>query len=1054
MPYTTDTRERKLSLASFLNPKHFYGEYMRMHASKRAAHAQTASLPHSHHLQQQLQLQHQPPPPPLPQQTVPSRHSNAASAFGDFGGLRRRRSTGGGTKVRSGKEKGKGEKEKDRDRDAGVASSSSTGSASATTKEAKERSRLSGLGISSSSVVYSTSIGSGNSISSDHNGLHTPTSPVASTSSTHLGMGSSSTSGASGGGGGEAGRHGNNASSTSIPSAIAASSSSASSSHHNAHAQPHPHAHPHPHSQTAGSSSGDPRFSTADRTVLAGIREGQQAMERQFVIKGVGHNVIGGGRSAGKRYHPFSRREVPYPRSYDREVVDFLEIGCGLDIVPLHPNLQNLGSSDLASRITWVQHNFLETLPFQDEEFDFVHIKRIALGVPEDRWDKFFEEIQRVMKPGGAFEMVEEDLFFPGSKPLDEDDVSVASLHGGDDASSVTRRDSVSSDEHRTLNGFDGPERLPRVSEGDSPVTPTSALVAPSSQLPLHVPSRPSTPTRNQQHGSGDAKEVADAQALAPPSPPRDSQPEVVRLVTPHSRSLVRPPLSVKTHKTQAAAASASAADAAAAAAAPPAYYGSSLGGMGYVTSQDPAVDFIKDQRRAAAQAARKQAIESSPPPPQPKPKPPTLLTKDVTPPPANPRDHTMLEAIWNGMLESRFVNTTPLSLLTTYLEYHFKDVRTHPPLLYTFPPLPDKPDDEDEDEAQTPHQLPSDSETDMDDSRDSSVPKPSKARSTKSRKSVNSNNTAHPEDINLEALYAKQSPYVTLDGSRSFAFSPAMRAAFTPVKEGQQPPLRRMSRLPNPVLNIDLRTLNLHLHLRAREIIACSESMWEWVLERQAAAEKEAAQAGRFRSGSASIEEYMVGVQATASNSSVNLTQSAILEMTRDDFDHLLVNFEMDMHDKASVSHALEERFNWNVFRSPILQDRKAFDNACEKYDKHIAKQKRDQMATNPYRQSNSHRSRNSMSTPGLVQPMSELLNANDLNMIARSTSSPQPSSGDRSLDDTSSIATAIVSNTRQDSNSSHTHLGSSSTSQLSEARPPQMLSRAMRVFVAWKAS
>ena len=51
------------------------------------------------------------------------------------------------------------------------------------------------------------------------------------------------------------------------------------------------------------------------------------------------------------------------------------------------------------------------------------HIKRIALGVPEDKvclvihviwsnvqssslqWDHLFEEITRVMKPGGAFEV-------------------------------------------------------------------------------------------------------------------------------------------------------------------------------------------------------------------------------------------------------------------------------------------------------------------------------------------------------------------------------------------------------------------------------------------------------------------------------------------------------------------------------------------------------------------------------------------------------------------------------------------------------------------------
>ena len=39
-------------------------------------------------------------------------------------------------------------------------------------------------------------------------------------------------------------------------------------------------------------------------------------------------------------------------------IVDFdLSVYIGLDIVPLHPDLQNVGSPDLASRITWVQHN-------------------------------------------------------------------------------------------------------------------------------------------------------------------------------------------------------------------------------------------------------------------------------------------------------------------------------------------------------------------------------------------------------------------------------------------------------------------------------------------------------------------------------------------------------------------------------------------------------------------------------------------------------------------------------------------------------------------------
>lgn len=76
-----------------------------------------------------------------------------------------------------------------------------------------------------------------------------------------------------------------------------------------------------------------------------------------------------------------------------------------MDVVPLHPDLTRVGSAALAARITWVQDNFLEGLPFPNEEFDYVHIKRIARGVPENKWDSLLEEIARVMKPGGAFEV-------------------------------------------------------------------------------------------------------------------------------------------------------------------------------------------------------------------------------------------------------------------------------------------------------------------------------------------------------------------------------------------------------------------------------------------------------------------------------------------------------------------------------------------------------------------------------------------------------------------------------------------------------------------------
>jgi hypothetical protein len=116
-------------------------------------------------------------------------------------------------------------------------------------------------------------------------------------------------------------------------------------------------------------------------------------------------------------------KEMPFRRyvsSFSLFQFTLYTSNSGLDIVPLHPDLQRVGSSDLASRITWVQANLsvpllsfclpsthirssLEGLPFPNDEFDFVsvsllilyfssffdrshsHIKRIARGVPEDK---------------------------------------------------------------------------------------------------------------------------------------------------------------------------------------------------------------------------------------------------------------------------------------------------------------------------------------------------------------------------------------------------------------------------------------------------------------------------------------------------------------------------------------------------------------------------------------------------------------------------------------------------------------------------------------------
>jgi hypothetical protein len=90
----------------------------------------------------------------------------------------------------------------------------------------------------------------------------------------------------------------------------------------------------------------------------------------------------------------------------------------------------------------------------------------------------------------------------------------------------------------------------------------------------------------------------------------------------------------------------------------------------------------------------------------------------------------------------------------------------------------------------------------------------------------------------------------------------------------------KQVSRLPTTTtLNVDPKTLNLHLALRVKEIIACSESMWEWVEQFQR------------ESAATSVPNLKA-----LSNWSLDTTRCAILDMTREDFDLLLNNFTLQV--------------------------------------------------------------------------------------------------------------------------------------------------------------
>ena len=165
------------------------------------------------------------------------------------------------------------------------------------------------------------------------------------------------------------------------------------------------------------------------------------------------------------------------------------------------------------------------------------------------------------------------------------------------------------------------------------------------------------------------------------------------------------------------------------------------------------------------------------------------------------------------------------------------------------------------------------------------------------------------------------------------------------------------------------------------------------------------------------------------------------------------------DMLDKASVGHALQQQFSWHTFEGVLLADRKAYDQACEKYDEWEEKQhqlKLEAAAAAEYQA-------RSMSSPGLAL-MSADVAAGDASQIARSQSSPQPSTGSPTL--APSLLTIMPGDASPprasgkrvpDTATAASYFGeaASSISASSYHVPPtEMLSRTMRVFIAWKAS
>ncbi|KAI9465573.1 hypothetical protein BJY52DRAFT_593170 [Lactarius psammicola] len=628
----------------------------------------------------------------------------------------------------------------------------------------------------------------------------------------------------------------------------------------------------------------DVHFSTADRAILQELKLGAAARESQFKMK------------ANKKHHPYPAKEAPYPLYYERPVIDHdvwetmfikqlsgshtfhvfdtpptkvLDLGCGsgywilecakqwrncdfvgLDLVPLHPDLSLLRSSDLGSRITWVQANCLEGLPFPNEEFDFVHIKRLAHGIPEDKWDFLLEEISRVMKPGAAIEMVEEDLFFPGR--------------------------------------FLDPPHQPRST------TPRPSFIAP---LPIHYqPNGLYHDTNDQWSFSQRGSTSTSTSAFYNPSIYSPSLPSVIGTTSVST-------LPVSLHDTDT------------------------------MSSLDNSIRLSSDSSRQESGA------------------------------PLNPRDHSLLEYIYTEMHAARFINLSPLSLLAHSFPLYFNNVRSHAPIMFMFPP-PDL--------ARVKWQL-------SQSIGDSGHSDGELGLAQSSRK--NFDKTGPVTVIGGRHILHQAQRYVLLDESgvapgtktarqkaapttTSSHLPIATSSAGTPTKSSFPSTSSRTSSeaslfseerststtttaqshavgedtnmanwfntLPNQRLKFDLQNLNLHLSMRIMEIVGCKEAMWEWVCEYQ--------DIRRPYHGQSQIYK---GNSQSRPTGDADGFRTDLVGMSRSEFDVLFNRFEFDMHDYINMNSRITSAFHTPIPTFARTSDRKAFDDACEKWDEYQMKQR-----------------------------------------------------------------------------------------------------------------